>query len=96
MPLRFAIFIIVFYGLLLVDAPAMSESLTLAEQTFTKNYPSTQAEKCPKSSRKTQAKDCAKNTVKKGPKSNRLKLKTLPKPPNTTNDPPPEKDGDRF
>jgi hypothetical protein len=96
MPMRFAIFMIVFYGFILVDAPARCESIAMAEQTFTNNTTSSQAEKCRKSSRKTKAKDCAKNPVKKGAKSHRPKLKTLPKPPDTLNDPRPEKDGDRF
>jgi hypothetical protein len=93
---RLAIFMIFFYGSILVNAPARCESIAMAEQIFTTNSPSSQAEKCRKSSRKTQAKDCAKNPVKKGTKSNRPKLKTLPKPPETPNDRLPEKDGDRF
>jgi len=96
MPLRIAVFIIVFYGLRLVDAPIMSETIAMAEQTFTNSVTSSQAQKCSKQSQKSQAKGCAKNPVKKRAKSNRPKVKTPPKAPDMTNDPLPEKGGDRF
>jgi hypothetical protein len=96
MPLRFAAFIIFFYGPIFVDGPVLSASIAMAEQIFTNNSASPQTQKCSKLSRKSQSKDCAKIPVKKGTKSNRPKLKTPPKPPDMTNDPLPEKGGDRF